>query len=186
MPLNVGGSVATARTSFGPAVIAMDASGATPTSNVGFIGDDGVQIEFNSSMADIRQGNPKLPFFSFIQAQDFFLRWSSIEWSANRLAYALGVGVTSISASNEIVAWGGAPCPSSVALLAQHRKCTAAHTVNVRVWTAVPENATIQTQMGDDVHAFPFAFKALRTATNWAGASLASDSQLVQVDIQLT
>lgn len=186
MPLNVGGNLATSRASFGPAVIAMDASGATPSTNIGLIGDDGCQIEFSSSMGDIRQGNPKLSFLKFVQSQDFFMRWTSIEWSANRLAYALGTGVTSISGTNEVLRFGGGPCPSTVALLLQHRKCTAAHTVNVRVWTATPENATIQTQMGDDVHGFPMAFAAQRSATNWAGGSLASDSQLVEVDIQLS
>lgn len=186
MPLNIGSSVNTQRISFGPATIALGAAGATPSGDIGAIGEDGVELEFASEMRDITQGNPRLPIFKYVQNQNFFVRVTSIEWSANRLLYALGTGATSISGTNEIFRFGGDPCPEEVAILVQHRKCTAAHTINVRVWKAQSENGGTTVQLGDDPHGFEYAWRASRSTTNWAGGTLADDSQLVEVDIQLT
>lgn len=186
MPLNIGSAVDTQRISFGPATIALGAAGTTPSSNIGAIGEDGVELEFQSETRDIVQGNPKLPLFTYVQMQNFFVRCTSIEWSANRLLYALGTGATSISGTNEVYRFGGDPCPEQVALLIQHRKCTAAHTINVRVWKAQSETGGTTVTMGDDPHGFAFAWKAQRSTTNWAGGTLADDSQLVEIDIELS
>jgi hypothetical protein len=186
MPLNVGSAVSTGRASFGPGVVALGLAGSTPSDNVGLIGEDGVEIEFQSEMRDIVQGNPKIPIKSFAVAQNFFVRFTSIEWAAYRLAWALGTGATSVSGTNEVYRFGGGPCPTELALLLQHRKCTAAHTVNARLWKCTSETGSFSVQMGDDLHGFAFAFKGLRSATNWAGGSLASDSQLVEIDIELS
>lgn len=185
MPLNVGDNLTTSRVSFGPGVIAVGVTGATPTTNVGYIGDDAIELEWNSELGEITQGNPKIPFLQFARAQNFFVRWTSIEWSANRLALATGAGVTTINSSNEIMDFGGDPSPAQIAILVQHRKATVAHTINVRVWTAGPETGQVSTQLGDDPHGFGTAFKALRSTTDWAGNTLANDSQLVRLDIQL-
>jgi hypothetical protein len=185
VPLNVGDTLTTARVSFGPGVVAIGVTGATPTANIGYLGDDALELEWNNEMGEITQGNPKIPFLQFCRAQNFFARWTSIEWSASRLAYATGAGVTTINSNNEIMDFGGDPSPYQVAILIQHRKATATHTINVRIWTAGPETGTVSTQLGDEVHGFGLAFKALRSTTSWAGATLASDSQLVQLDIQL-
>lgn len=186
MPLNVG-TVTTARMSFGPATIAVGAAGATPTTDIGSIlPDDGVELEFQAEMSDIVVGNPKVPVYRFAKSHNFYVRATSIEWNANNLAFALGTGATAISGSNEVYRFGGDPCPDELAVLVQHRKCTAAHTINVRVWRAQSETGGLAVTLGEEVHGFPYAWKANRSTTNWAGASLAADSQLVEVDIQLT
>lgn len=186
MPLNVGDNLSTARVSYGPGVIAVGVTGATPSTNIGYLGEDAIECEWNVEMGEITQGNPKIPFLQFAKAHNFFMRWNSIEWSAARLAYATGAGITTINGTNEIMDFGGDPSPSEVAILLQHRKATATHTVNVRMWKAGPETGTVSTQFGDDPHGFGTAFKALRSTTTWAGATLASDSQLVQLDIALS
>lgn len=186
MPLNIGSNLARTRSAFGPAVLALGAAGTTPTSNIGLISSDNpIEIEFATEFGEVRQGNPMLAEFRYVTSQDFYLRCPSIEWSANRLAYALGTGATSIDANNEIMTFGGDPCPFNVALHLQHVKCLAAHTINVRVWTAQSENGGFAIQFGQQTHEFAYAWKAMRSTTDWAGATLATDAQLVQVDIQL-
>lgn len=185
MPLNVGSNLSSSRFSAGPAVIAVGVTGATPSSNIGYVSDDPIELEWNVDMGEVSQGNPMLPFFQFAKAHNFFVRATSIEWSASRLAYATGAGVTTIDSNNEIMDFGGDPSPSELAILVQHRKFTAAHTVNARIWKAGPETGTVSTQFSPDGHGFNFAFKALRSTTDWAGATLATDSQLVRLDIQL-
>lgn len=186
MPLNIGSNIDTTRAAFGPAVLALGAAGTTPTENIGLLAPDTpMEIEFQTDFGEVSNGNPMLTIFRFIRAQSFFMRATSIEWSANRLSYALGTGATVINANNEIYRFGGDPCPVSVALHLQHRKCLAAHTINVRVWTAQSENGGLAVQFGQDPHQFPYAWKALRSTTNWASGSLANDSQLVEIDIEL-
>lgn len=185
MSLNIGSGISTARVSMGPAVIFVGAAGSTPTADVGLIGDDGAELEFQAEMGDLNAGNPMLTIMRYIKAQSVFLRVPSCEWSSNRLAYALGAGATSLSAGNEIFRFGGTPCPHEVALHLQHRKCTAAHTINVRIWKATTETGGLSVKFGADHHQFPFAWKGLRSTTNWAGGSLANTSELVEIDIEL-
>ena len=65
MPLNIP-SGTTNDISFGPGVIYMDpwtaptVGGVTPTTDVGFISEDGVTVEITNETKDIMQGNPKL------------------------------------------------------------------------------------------------------------------------------
>lgn len=186
MPLNIGSNIATSRAAFGPAVVALGAAGTTPTDNIGLIEPDTpAEIEFQTDFGEVSNGNPMLTIFRYVRSQNFFLRVTSIEWSANRMSYALGTGATAIDANNEIFRFGGDPCPASVALHLQHVKCLAAHTINVRVWTAQSENGGFSVAFGQDPHQFAFAWKALRSTTNWAGGTLATDSQLVEIDIEL-
>jgi hypothetical protein len=185
VPLNIGGNLSTSRVSYGPGVIAVGVSGTTPSANVGFIGEDGIECEWNVEMGEVSQGNPKLPFFQFAKAHNFFLRVTSIEWNAMSLAYGTGAGITTVNSNNEKMDFGGDPTPTTLAILLQHRKASAVHTINIRMWTAGPETGTVSTTFGDDPHGFNYAFKAMRSSTDWGGTTLADTSQLVQLDIQL-
>ena len=83
--------------------------------------------------------------------------------------------------------YGGEPCVTEVGVWVEHRKCTALHTVNIRIWKAVSEAGTVGVGMGaGSVHNFPYRWKGLRSATDWSGASLARDRQLFQIEIELT
>lgn len=166
--------------SFGPAIMFLGVAGVTPTVDVGFISEDGITVEFASEMGDIRQGNPKLSELKFIQQQDVMVRLTSIEWNFDSLAFALGAGNTSASGTFEAFAFGGEPCPTEVALLVQHQMCQSGNTMNVNVWRAVGSGNT-SLQFIHDEHPFEYEFGALRSATDWSGASLASDEQLIQI-----
>jgi hypothetical protein len=166
--------------SFGPAVLYLGAAGATPTVDVGAITEDGVTVEFASEMRDIMQGNPKLPELTFIQAQNVTVRVTSIEWDFTSLALAMGAGNTSSTATFEAFAFGGEPCTTEVALHVQHQMCRTGNTVNVYVWRAVGEG-NVSLPFTHDEHQFEYTWKALRSSTDWAAASLASDEQLIQI-----
>lgn len=172
--------------SFGPAVVYLGASGTTPTADVGSIGEDGVEIELASTIFDVMQGNPSNVVQRFISEQNAFMRFSSIEWNVNQIAYTLGTGSTTISGSSEKVQFGGDPCPTNVAIYLQHRKACVAHTVYVRFWTASPETGSFSVKFTKDaVQAHAHAFKAIRSTTNWAGSSLATNAQLMELEITL-
>lgn len=179
MPLNLP-TIDRDSISFGPARLFLGLAGTTPTTDVGAITEDGVQVEFASEMRDIMQGNPKLPELTFIQSQNVMVRVTSIEWDFDALAYALGAGNTSASGTFEAFAFGGEPCPTEVAVHVQHQMCRSGNTINVYVWRAVGEgNVTLP--FTHDEHQFEYSWKALRAATDWASGGLASDEQLIQI-----
>lgn len=179
MPLNLP-TITRDDISFGPARLFMGAAGATPTVDVGAISEDGVTVEFASEQRDIMQGNPKLIEMTFIQQQSVMVKLTSIEWNFNNLARALGAGNTSASGTFEKFAFGGEPCVTELALHVQHQMCRTGDTMNIYVWRAVGEgNVTLP--FTHDEHSFELSFKALRSATDWAGNSLASDEQLIQI-----
>lgn len=164
--------------SFGPATLLLGPSGATPTADVGAIGENGVEIEITSEKRDIRQGNPKTIEHSFATAQGVKVSVTGIEWDFNTFQYAIGAGNTSLSASAHTWAFGGDPIVETVAIHIQHYMAKAADTLNFYVWKARAEG-TLTLPFGDEEHQFPYSWQAMRSATNWAGASLARDEQLI-------
>lgn len=183
MPLNLP-TITRDDISFGPARLFLGAAGATPTVDVGAISEDGISVEFASEMREIMQGNPKLIELKFIQQQGVNLKLTSIEWNFDNLAFALGAGNTSASGTFEKFAYGGEPCPTELAIHVQHQMCRSGDTMNVYVWRAVGEGNTTLPFTHDE-HAFEYTFNAMRSATDWAGNTLASDEQLIQVLRQL-
>lgn len=187
MPLNIAGNNAKTKSSIGPGVLYVGASGTTPTVASGLIGEDGASLEISAEVLDIMQGVPKIPEFSFFQSMGVMLGITSIEWDLTRIAYAIGAGNTTVSGSLETLAIGGEPCVTEVAVLVQHRKCTAVHTVNLRLWKATSADGSLSATLNTGgAHAFPMKWKGLRSATNWAGDSLPSDEQLFQIAIDIT
>jgi hypothetical protein len=179
VPLNLP-TVTTDDISFGPARLFLGVAGTTPVTDVGAITEDGITVEFASEMREIRQGNPKLIELPFIQSQDVMVKITSIEWNFDSLAFALGAGNTSASGTFEAFAFGGEPCVTEVAIHVQHQMCQSGNTLNVYVWKAFGEgNSSLP--FTHDEHQFEYNFKAMRSALDWAGASLPSDEQLISI-----
>ena len=187
MPLNIAGNNSKPRSSIGPGVLYIGATGTTPTVASGLITDDGATFEVGGETVDIQQGNPRLIEFAFFQSQSATLGITSIEWELTRIAQALGSGATTVSGSLETLDFGGEPCVQEYAVEVQHRKCTAVHTVNIRLWKAISEGGSMSVSMNAGAaHQFPMRWKAIRSPTNWAGGPLDNNKQLFQVAIDIT
>ena len=186
MPLNISDNNAKSRASIGPGVLYIGAAGATPTVSAGLITEDGATFEVGGEMVDVLQGNPRLIEFSFFQTQSATLGITSIEWELDRLASAIGAGNTVVTGTEETLSFGGEPCVQEYAIELQHRKCTAVHTVNIRLWKANSADGGVSVPMNaGQVHQFPMRWRGLRADTNWAGDALPADEQLFQVAIEL-
>jgi len=181
MPLNIPvGS--TSDISFGPARLYLgSASGNTPTTDVGFISEDGVSLEVSNETRDIVQGNPKLIEYTFSQTQGVMVNLSSIEWDFDSFLYAIGAGVTASSGGAESFSFGGDPIVTRVHLHIEHQMAVSGNTLNCYVWKAVSESG-YAIQMGADEHTFEYKWKAQRADTDWGGTSLPSTQQLVKIE----
>lgn len=180
MPLNIP-TGSTSDISFGPAILFLGIAGTTPTIDVGFISEDGVSFEISNETKDIMQGNPKLIEYTFSQQQGVMVSLSSIEWDFNNFVRAIGAGVTAAPAGAETFSFGGDPIVTTVAIHVQHQMAVSGNTLNCYVWKAASESG-YGIAMGADEHTFEYKWKAQRSTTDWDGATLPSNEQLVKIE----
>ena len=200
MPLNIPTGT-TDNISFGPGVIKMNPfavpSGATPTSDVGFIGEDGVTIEMNSEKRNIVQGNPQLINFSFATAQSAMVNFTSIEWNVESFRLAIGAGSTgtfvttpfenegsvagpSTTAYADFFSFGGNPLNSFVCMSIHHQMAVTGDTLYAHIWKA-QSGSGFSLPFGSEEHQFEFSFQAIRATTDWGGTDLPFDQQLMKL-----
>jgi len=176
MPYNVP-TITTNDISFGPAVLYLGPSGATPTVDVGAIGEDGVSLEMTAEKKVITQGNPKLNVYTFTQAQSVMAKFTSIEWDFMNMGRALGSGAT--HSSGVELRWGGDPLVEELALHVQHFMAVTGNTMNVYIWKACSESGVSPT-FGADEHSFEYGFQAMRENVDWGGTALPETEQLLK------
>lgn len=171
--------------SFGPGRLFVGAAGTTPTVNVGAITEDAVEVEFVSEKRWISQGNPKHKVLGFTLAEDVMVRCSGIEWDFDNFVNAVGAGATTTSASQDTLVWGGDPLIDEVAIHVQHYMAKPGHTLNAYIWKA-SGNGGLKLSFSHEEHQFAYEWAALRATTNWAGGSLGSGAELMQLVRQKT
>ena len=179
MPYNVP-TVTTNDISFGPAVLYLGIAGTTPTTDVGAISEDGCTIEITSEKKTISQGNPKIPVYSFSQAQGVKASVTGIQWDFANFAAALGAGTTTTTGTEETYSFGGDPIVTRQAMHIQHYMASSGNTLNVYLWEVVSEGG-LSLPLGHDEHSFEYNVIAQRVSTDWAGATLGPKVQLMKV-----
>lgn len=184
MPYNVSTNIQANNISIGPGTLMLGPSGATPSIDVGAIGEDGITLELTAEKRDIMQGNPATIEHSLVVKQGVKLTLNSIEWNQKNLQFALGAGATAESASLHTFTFGGLPSVTTVALLMTHQMA-AGQTYTTRIWKARGDGV-VSVQFGQEEHKFAHAYQAMRSSTNWAGAALQNTEQLLQMVRQLT
>jgi len=180
VPYNVP-TVTTNDISFGPAVLYMGVAGATPTTDVGSITEDGVAVEVTSEKRTITQGNPKIALYTFTQAQAVMAKVTGIEWNFDRFADALGAGNTTVSGAAETFSWGGDPIVTRLAMHIEHYMAVTGNTMNVYLWEVVSESG-LSLPFGHDEHSFEYSYQAQRVTTDWNSVALPATEQLMRVD----
>ena len=203
--------------SFGPARVFMTSwkdpssvtTGVTPTTDVGFISEDGVTIELASEKKNILQGNPKLIEYSFVLSQTAVINFTSIQWDFNAFAFALGAGQTNVLGANKSFTpdlggsasavreqtekyfqFGGNPENTYVAMGIQHQMASGhtgalGNTINIYAWKCQSESG-LSLPLGSDEHSFDMSFTVLRSDYDWSGRTLSNDSQLISIQRQST
>jgi len=180
MPLNIP-TGSTNNISFGPARVFMGAAGTTPTTDVGYIGEDGVNIELTSEKKNIVQGNPALIEYSFVQTQSVMVNFTSIQWDFDNFKFALGAGVTTSGGGVNTFSFGGDPINILTALHIEHEMAVTGNTLNIYAWKAQSESG-FNIPLGQDEHQFEFSFNLLRASDSWDGAALPAEQQLLKIE----
>jgi len=162
---------------FGPGILYLGTSGATPTVDIGAV--TSAKLTMTRAKLEIKQGSPKQLVKRYASEETVQFSITGIEWKPNNIARALGAGVTSGSATTDILEYGGDMNFTSVALKFVH-VMPSGDTINLFIWSA-HGSGDMEITFGDDVHEIPLAFDALRSSTDWAGATLASNKQFFKL-----
>lgn len=204
MPLNSPNGT-TNNISFGPAKIFLDrwfprdgnneypsgtytGAGITPTTDVGFIGEDGVTLELTSEKRNIVQGNPQLISYSFATTQSAMFSFTSIEWNFANFQLALGAGSTdaptdgSVNSDASYFNFGGNPLNTIACMKMEHQMAQSGDTLNIYAWKVQSESGFSIPFSATEEHKFEFAFQALLADYNWGGGDLPAEESLIRFE----
>jgi hypothetical protein len=166
--------------SLGPAIIYVGLVGSTPTIDVGAVAEDGMEFSVAREFLEVNQGSPKVLIKQFVTGETVELTCNTIEWNLTNLTYALGTGVTTSTASVDTYAFGADPATTEVAVHVRH-SLPSGHTISIYMWRAQPTGEWNMNMAQDELHTFPFSFKALQATTAWDGSALPVGQQLFKV-----
>lgn len=179
--------------SFGPAVIKMGAwsdltgvspgtTDITPSTDVGYIGEDGINLELTSDKRIIVQGNPQIATYSFATAQSVMISFTSIEWDFDNFVFALGAGATTAAANGSYTfAFGGNPLNTECAILMEHKMASSGNTLQIFAWKCQSESGFTIPLTATEEHKFEFNFRVLNSTQDWAAVALPAEEGLIRL-----
>jgi hypothetical protein len=155
------------------------------TVDIGAIAEDGMTFTVSREYLEVFQGSPKTLIKQFVTQENAELVANAIEWNLLNLPLALGAGVTSSSASQDTLAYGGDPATKEIAVKIQHT-LPSGHTVSIFIWKAQASGEWELNLAQDQIQSFPYSFKALIATQSWDGVALASNQNLFKIVRQKT
>ena len=179
--------------SFGPGKIKLgkwsDLTGVTPgttdispSTDVGFIGEDGITLEVTSDKRIILQGNPQIATYSFATAQSVMINFTSIEWDFDNFVFALGAGVTTATAANSATfGFGGNPLNTEAAILIEHEMASSGDSLEIYAWKVQAESGFSIPFTATEEHKFDFGFTVLNSTQDWHANALGVTESLIRI-----
>lgn len=156
--------------SLGAMRVYLGAVGSTPTTDIGFLGEDGVSFEITQENLDILQGTPQTAVKTFVIQKDLTASFSSIEWNLKNLADLIaGSYVTATTTTAETLWINVDPCTQERALRFEHELACSTQKVYIDIFRAQPSGSVSISFSSTEAHQFPNEWKALVANTDWAG-----------------
>ncbi len=176
--------------SFGPGVLsllALTAGGPSSIlvggSNLVDVGavNSGATFQATRTRLDVMQGSPKVLVDTFVTQEEATLTVQGIEWNLTNLNLALGAGLVVDSGVTTTFNFGGDLRVQDVAAKFVHITPYGA-TVTIRLWRA-QGTGELNLSFGDNVHEFPYSFKATNSDNKWGGAALGASQRLFEIEM---
>ena len=175
--------------SFGPGVLSLLALtaggpsailvGGTNLVDVGAV-NSGATFAATRTRLDVMQGSPKVQIDTFVTQEEATLTVQGIEWNLSNLNLALGAGLVTDSGVTTTFNFGGDLRVQSVAAKFVHVTPYGA-TVTIRLWNA-QGTGDLNLSFGDNIHEFPYSFKAVNSNYKWGGAALGVSQRLFEIE----
>ncbi len=159
----------------------------TPTTDVGYIGEDGINLELTSEKRIITQGNPAVATYSFATAQSVMINFTSIEWNFDNFVFALGAGVTTATAAlSQTFGFGGDPLNTECAILIEHEMASSGDSLEVYAWKCQSESGFAIPFTAQEEHKFEFGFTVLNSTQDWRANILGDKESLIRMKRNFT
>lgn len=174
-------SYTTSKFSYGPGLLYLGATGSTPSVDIGGV-RSGAELAITRTVLEVRQGSSQALVKQYVTQEAVQLTVRGIEWNIENLVKALGTGTTSTAGGYDVLGFGSDINMAEVAVMFEHTLPTGKK-LYVDLWKASPAGE-ITVTFGDDLHEFPYVFKALDCATDWAGGAISDNRRLMRVRLE--
>lgn len=160
---------------FGPCVVYIGPTGATPVTDVGALKGN-TEVAVSKEILEIKQGCPQVVTKQFVTVQGATIKFNSLEpFKIANLEAALGAGVIASDADTEVLEYGGDVNMSERAVRIVHQMPNGT-TVTMDFWRVQGQaDLTIPFSETEDM-SIPFEFKVLDGIKNFAGETISSTS----------
>jgi len=160
---------------FGPCVIYIGATGATPATDIGAVKGN-TEVTVSKEVLEISQGSPKVVTKQYVTVQGAMIKFESLEpFKIANLAAALGAGVTTTDGDTEYLGYGGDVNLGEKAIKLVHVQPNGT-TITLCFWRCQAQSdLTIPFNESGEM-SIPMEFKVLDGILNFAGATIASTS----------
>ena len=161
--------------SLGAMRVYIGAVGSTPTTDIGYLGADGLSFEITQETLDVLQGTPQARVKSFVIRKDVSISFSTIQWNLKALeGLVAGSYVTATTETAETLWLTVDPCTRESAIRLEHDlACSTgvgdAGKLYIDIFRAQPTGSVSISFGADSVHEFPNEWQALIANTDWAG-----------------
>ncbi len=164
--------------SFGPGVLLVGTTGATPTIDVGAV-RAGAELSVSRTVLEVRQGSTMNLIKQYVTQENVGLNVTGIEWNLERLKEVFGSGVLTTSSSLDTLLFGGDINICELSVRFRHNMPTG-NTIYVDIWKAQP-TPEMSLSFGEEIHEFPYQFKALDSTTQWDSAATNDLGRLMRI-----
>ena len=168
--------------SFGPGVLYIRPTGATPSIDIGGV-RPGAELTVSREKLDVFQGTPQQLVKQYVTSETFEFTINGIEWNVLNLIYALAGGATHTTTlagtTHHYIGFGGDINLTEVALKFEHR-LPVGSTIEIDIWRA-QGTGDVTLTFAEDLHEIPYGFTALQTSTDWNGNALPAIEQYIRI-----
>lgn len=166
--------------SIGSGIVYVGDAGVTPTTDVGFLSDEGITLAYETEKVSVTAGFPKVSVREFVTAVNATLTFQSIEWNLTNFKRSV-VGTLATGSTDETLAVGVDACPEEVAIQVVFEMPCTGDTITINVWRAQTDGALTINFDNADRHVFDYNFTLLLASEDWAGGALPANEGLFQI-----
>ena len=166
--------------SIGSGIVYIGDAGITPLTDIGFLGDEGINLTYETETVAVTVGFPATPVRQFVSSVTAGLTFQSLEWNLLNFERAV-VGTRTLTVSEEILAVGLDACPDEVALQVQFCMPCVGDTILINCWRGQTDGALEIGLTNDSPHSFNYNFALLLASTDWAGTTLPATEGLFKI-----
>lgn len=166
--------------SIGSGIVYRGLAGVTPATDVGYLGNDGITLAYETETVAVTVGFPAVPVRRFVSSVNARVQFQSYEWNlANFEAAVTGSLVT--TTTTETLSVGLDACPDEATLKIEFQMPCVNDTFEISCWRAQTDGALSVQLRNDAPHTFDYNFELLLATEKWDATALDASAGLFEI-----